>query len=41
MKEQQVQRYEQDRYLTANLTRVAEVAEALQLDLLAFFQFQK
>lgn len=38
MKEQQIQRYEQDRYLTANLTRVAEVAEALQLDLVAFFE---
>lgn len=38
MKEQQIQRYEHDRYLTANLTRVAEVAEALQLDLLAFFE---
>lgn len=38
MKEQQIQRYEQERYLTANLTRVAEVAEALQLDLVAFFE---
>jgi HTH-type transcriptional regulator / antitoxin HigA len=38
MKEQQVQRYEQDRYLTANLTRVAEVADALQLSLYAFFE---
>jgi HTH-type transcriptional regulator/antitoxin HigA len=38
MKEQQVQRYEQERYQTANLTRVAEVAEALQLDLVAFFE---
>jgi HTH-type transcriptional regulator/antitoxin HigA len=38
MKEQQIQRYEQDRYLTANLTRVAEIAEALQLDLVAFFE---
>ena len=38
MKEQQVQRYEQERYLTANLTRVAEVADALQLDLFAFFE---
>jgi HTH-type transcriptional regulator/antitoxin HigA len=38
MKEQQVQRYEQERYLTANLTRIAEVAEALQLDLVAFFE---
>ncbi len=33
MKEQQVQRYEQDHYLTANLTRCAEVAEALGVDL--------
>jgi HTH-type transcriptional regulator/antitoxin HigA len=33
MKEQQVQRYEQDRYLTANLTRCAEVAKALGVDL--------
>lgn len=33
MKEQQVQRYEQDRYLTANLTRCAEVADALAVDL--------
>lgn len=38
MKEQQIQRYEQERYLTANLTRVAEIAEALQLDLVAFFE---
>ncbi len=38
MKEQQIQRYEQDRYLTANLTRVAEVADALQFDLVAFFE---
>jgi HTH-type transcriptional regulator/antitoxin HigA len=38
MKEQQIQRYEQERYLTANLTRVAEVAEALQLDLFAFLE---
>jgi HTH-type transcriptional regulator/antitoxin HigA len=37
MKEQQIQRYEQDRYLTANLSRVAEVADALHLDLVAFF----
>lgn len=37
MKEQQIQRYEQDRYLTANLNRVAAVAEALHLDLVAFF----
>ena len=37
MKEQQIQRYEQDRYLTANLNRVATVAEALHLDLIAFF----
>jgi len=33
MKEQQIQRYEQDRYLTANLNRCAEVAEALGIDL--------
>ena len=38
MKEQQIQRYEQERYQTANLTRVAEIAEALQLDLVAFFE---
>jgi len=38
MKEQQIQRYEQARYHTANLTRVAEVAEALQLDLFAFLE---
>jgi HTH-type transcriptional regulator/antitoxin HigA len=38
MKEQQIQRYEQERYLTANLTRVAEVADALQLDLFAYFE---
>jgi HTH-type transcriptional regulator/antitoxin HigA len=38
MKEQQIQRYEQERYQTANLTRAAEVAEALQLDLIAFFE---
>jgi HTH-type transcriptional regulator / antitoxin HigA len=37
MKEQQIQRYEQDRYLTANLNRIAEVADALHLDLVAFF----
>jgi HTH-type transcriptional regulator/antitoxin HigA len=38
MREQQIQRYEQERYLTANLTRIAEIAEALQLDLVAFFE---
>jgi HTH-type transcriptional regulator / antitoxin HigA len=38
MKEQQIQRYEQERYSTANLARVAEIAEALQLDLVAFFE---
>jgi HTH-type transcriptional regulator / antitoxin HigA len=38
MKEQQIQRYEQERYSTANLARIAEVAEALQLDLVAFFE---
>ncbi|HLG83033.1 MAG TPA: helix-turn-helix domain-containing protein [Bradyrhizobium sp.] len=38
MKEQQIQRYEQERYQTANLMRVAEVAEALHLDLVAFFE---
>ncbi len=38
MKEQQIQRYEQERYRTANLSRLAEVAEALQLDLVAFFE---
>jgi HTH-type transcriptional regulator/antitoxin HigA len=38
MKEQQVQRYEQERYLTANLTRVAEIADALQLDLFAYLE---
>jgi HTH-type transcriptional regulator/antitoxin HigA len=31
MREQQIQRYEQERYQTANLTRVAEVARALDL----------
>lgn len=36
MKEQQVQRYEQERYLSANLSRVNEVAEALQLDFKAY-----
>jgi HTH-type transcriptional regulator / antitoxin HigA len=35
MKEQQVQRYEHERYLTANLTRLAEVADALHLDVRA------
>jgi HTH-type transcriptional regulator/antitoxin HigA len=38
MKEQQVQRYEQERYLTANLTRISEVANALGLDLVAYFE---
>ncbi|MGJ5000102.1 helix-turn-helix domain-containing protein [Bradyrhizobium sp. HKCCYLRH2060] len=38
MKEQQIQRYEQERYLTANLNRIAEVADALQFDLVAFFE---
>ena len=37
MKEQQIQRYEQDRYMSANLARVEEVADALGLDLHAFF----
>ena len=40
MKEQQIQRYEQDRYLAANLTRIAEVAEALDLDLHAVFDLR-
>lgn len=38
MKEQQIQRYEQERYQAASLGRLAEVAEALQLDLVAFFE---
>jgi HTH-type transcriptional regulator/antitoxin HigA len=38
MKEQQVQRYESEKYRTANLSRIAEIAEALQLDLFAFFE---
>jgi HTH-type transcriptional regulator/antitoxin HigA len=38
MKEQQIQRYEKEKYRTANLNRVAEIAEALQLDLFAFFE---
>ena len=38
MKEQQIQRYEQERYQTANLSRIAEVANALQLDLFGFFE---
>jgi HTH-type transcriptional regulator/antitoxin HigA len=38
IKEQQIQRYEQERYQTANLIRIAEVADALQLDLIAFFE---
>ena len=41
MKEQQVQRYEQDRYLTANLTRCAAVAEALGLNLNAYFDIRQ
>lgn len=35
MKEQQIQRYEQEKYQTANLARVAEVLEALQLKFVA------
>jgi len=35
MPEQQVQRYEQERYQTANLGRIAEVAQALQLAMVA------
>ena len=38
MREQQIQRYETKRYRTANLARVAEVAEALQLDIFAFLE---
>ena len=38
MKEQQIQRYEQERYRTASLTRVAEVAGALGLQLEALFR---
>lgn len=33
MKEQQIQRYEQDQYLSASLTRCEEVAAALDIDL--------
>lgn len=38
MKEQQIQRYEQECYLTANLTRCAEVAEALGIDIRAHLE---
>lgn len=38
MKEQQIQRYEQERYLTANLTRIADIAEALGLEFHATFE---
>ena len=41
MKEQQIQRYEQDRYFSANLTRCAEVAAALGVDLEAHFQIRQ
>lgn len=38
MKEQQIQRYEQERYLTASLSRIASISEALSLDLVGFFE---
>ena len=38
LKEQQIQRYEQERYQSANLRRISEIAEALELDLHAFFE---
>lgn len=41
MKEQQIQRYEQDRYFSANLTRCAEVAAALGVNLDAQFQVRQ
>jgi len=33
LKEQQIQRYESEEYATANLRRLAEVAEALRLNI--------
>ena len=33
LKEQQIQRYESEEYATANLRRLAEVAEALNLNI--------
>ena len=41
MKEQQVQRYEQDQYFSANLTRCAEVAAVLDMDLHAQFEVRQ
>lgn len=41
MKEQQVQRYEQDYYSSANLNRCAEVAAALDIDLNAQFEVRQ
>lgn len=41
MKEQQVQRYEQERYSAANLMRLAEVAEALRVELHARFEVRQ
>ena len=41
MKEQQVQRYEQDQYFSASLARCAEVAAALDIDLRAQFEVRQ
>ena len=41
VKEQQIQRYEQERYATANLVRIAEVAQALRFDLEAHLQMRE
>lgn len=41
MKEQQIQRYEQDRYLTANVTRCAAIADALGVELHAHFDVRQ
>ncbi len=41
MKEQQIQRYEQEKYCTANLLRCAEVADALGIDLNAQLEIRQ
>jgi HTH-type transcriptional regulator/antitoxin HigA len=41
MKEQQIQRYEQEKYLSANLVRIASVIEALKLDFQARFEMRE
>lgn len=41
IKEQQIQRYEAEKYASANLTRLAQVAKALELNISEIAKFEK